>query len=190
MILDDWKGAAADFPANPFYEKVVPFLPSNAKVLDAGAGHGSGSEFLIKQEFEVTALEPDPELYAKLVERGIPAIRGQFADAPLADFDAVLTVFSFFFVPRTSWDNSWNRLGDALKPGGIWGGQLLGLRDEWGGTEPVTTCSREEIEQMLAGWQILDWEEVERAGRTAWGSEKMWHIHHIIARKADRRTPA
>ncbi len=183
MILDDWRKAAPTLPVNPFYGRVLPYLQPGSTVLDAGAGLGTGAQFMADRGFDVTALEPDPELFGLLLERNYQAIQGRFIDAPLDDFDAVLTVFSLFFVPESEWNSSWLRLSSALRNGGIWGGQILGERDEWAATQPVSTLSREQIGEMLSGWEILEWQEFERPGRTAWGAEKQWHIHHIIARK-------
>jgi SAM-dependent methyltransferase len=53
---------------------VLGFAGSARSVLDFGAGTGRLSAALLEHGFDVTCVEPDPELRARLAERGLPSV--------------------------------------------------------------------------------------------------------------------
>ena len=183
MILESWRQVAESLPVNPFYSRAIPHIEANGRVLDAGAGFGQGARFLREHGLSVACLEPEPELAHKLRQDEFPVIEGTFADAPSESFDAVLNVFSLFFVSGPDFCASWDAISKSVKHGGIWAGQLLGPNDEWANSGDVSVLETKDIARLLETFEVLDWEEVDRPGRTAWGVAKHWHIHHIIARR-------
>jgi SAM-dependent methyltransferase len=66
----------ADSPPNPAAVFLSDAVPVDAKVLDIGAGTASTAFALAEQGMRVTALEPDPEMYAVMLARlaGRPAV--------------------------------------------------------------------------------------------------------------------
>lgn len=183
MILESWRRVAESLPVNPFYSRAIPHIKANGRVLDAGAGFGQGARLLRERGFSATCLEPDSEMADNLRQQGFPVIEGTFADAPAKSFDAVLTVFSLFFVAGSDFPASWDAISNSIDRGGIWAGQLLGPNDEWANSGDVLVLETDDIARLLKPFEVLEWEEVDRPGRTAWGAAKHWHIHHIIARR-------
>ena len=77
----------------------------------------------------------------------------------------------------------WERIVDALRPGGRFCGQLFGDRDEWATEDDMTFQTREEAECLLSGFELERFDEVEEDGKTALGQPKHWHMFNIVALK-------
>ena len=71
----------------------------------------------------------------------------------------------------------------TLRPGGRFCGQLFGPRDEWAPAADMTFLTREQVEQLLDGWEIERLDELEQDGHTAVGKPKHWHLFHVVARR-------
>lgn len=76
----------------------------------------------------------------------------------------------------------WARIRQALAPGGVFAGQLFGIRDTWADDPDLTFHTRHQVEVMLDGLDILRLEETER-DRHAFSGPKHWHTLDILARK-------
>ena len=82
------------------------------------------------------------------------------------------------------------RLFASLKPGGIFTGQLFGLRDEWNvrgvshrnGVQTVF-LSTEDARHLFDGFDMIEFVEREYDAHKEDGSLKHMHIYDIIARK-------
>jgi hypothetical protein len=49
----------------------------------------------------------------------------------------------------------WARIGQALAPGGVFAGQLFGIRDSWADDPDMTFHTRRQVEVLLDGLDIL-----------------------------------
>jgi SAM-dependent methyltransferase len=187
---DDWGAyfeATLDKPLHPIYERLAPHLPGGGTALELGCGVGTGVLWLLDQGVEVIAVDRD--------ERALEIVAGRLHEAARcrlvhADFEAfspprvevVVAAFSLFFLPPPVFEEFWVRVRRALLPGGLFAGQLLGVHDEWR-SRGYTVQTAEEVRTLLDGFEILDWEEADRPGKTALGEEKHWHVFHVVARK-------
>lgn len=77
----------------------------------------------------------------------------------------------------------WTWIRERLKPGGCFAGQLFGDRDDWAAIRKDSHFSREQVLQLLAGFEIVHLEEVEKDGSDAMGGTKHHHVFHIVAQK-------
>lgn len=188
---DSWRQyfeVTADLPPHAFFDRLDPYLPEpGSTAIDLGAGPGRGTRRLLERGLQVTAVDVSAEALAMLRER-VPAdapleiVHGSFDEIPLARYALAVGCYSLFFLPPASFADFWPRLVDAIEPGGIWGGQFLGIRDEWR-TENYTLHDRGDVERLLEGFEILLLEEQEHDGETALRTPKHWHVFHTIARK-------
>jgi len=72
----------------------------------------------------------------------------------------------------------------ALRPGGIFAGQFFGVHDEWNVPgQDITFVTREQAEEMLHGFALIEFNEEDMDGHTADGAPKHWHVFNILARK-------
>jgi hypothetical protein len=70
----------------------------------------------------------------------------------------------------------------GARPGGVFAGQLFGIRDRWADDPDMTFHARHQAEVLLDGLDIVLLAETERDGH-AFSGPKHWHIFDIFARK-------
>ncbi len=100
------------------------------QVLDLAAGTGKLTQVVVEAGYEVTAVEPAPEMLAELRAAlpGVTALAGNAEQIPLADAscDAVLVAQAFhWFEPQSALDE----IARVLRPGGALG-LAWNLRDD------------------------------------------------------------
>lgn len=170
---------------NPFWNQLEPHLPREGDALDLGCGIGDGTRFLLERGLRVHAVDAHPEAIRHASLPAHPQLRTQQAEMSsieLGRYDLVAAVFSLFMVEPERFEPFWWRLRASLKPGGVFGGQLLGERDQWQ-DRGYTLLRAEQARALLEGMDLLHWDEVERDGQTIDGAPKHWHVFHIIARE-------
>jgi SAM-dependent methyltransferase len=190
----DWSAflqASAKCPIHPLWEFIDPELREGQIALELGCGAGAGVEHLVGQGLKVIAVDQEPEALAMTRERvndhpDVHLVRAQFQDLGLdaESLDVIIAGFSIFFLRSWEFGQVWQRLLKALRPGGIFAGQLLGVNDDWR-DEGVTTHTLAEVQSLLHPFDVIHLEEVERDGRTITGQNKHWHIFHLVARKRE-----
>jgi hypothetical protein len=75
------------------------------------------------------------------------------------------------------------RVRDAVRPGGRFGGQILGEWDTWAPDQEISSFSREEARALFDGFEIERFEEEEKDGEACSGP-KHWHLFHVLARRS------
>lgn len=168
--------------------------------IDLGCGQGRDTYELLRRGWRVLAIDNHPEGIARLNAKGsishptsdIP--RPTFLQTRLADFttvslppcDLINASFSIPHCDPSAFPAMWSRIVASIQPSGRFAGQLFGIRDEWAAKpDGITRAyhSREQVESLLNPFEIEMLDEVERAGKTATGQAKYWHVYHIVARK-------
>lgn len=187
IIDSEYLAATAEAPLHWIYGRLEPHLPAQGVALDMGFGAGTTALWLASRGLSVTAYDVEPlcaEALRLRVQPGSPIeIRIEdFSEADLPTADVVTAGFSLFMVPRERWESTWSKIVSAIRPGGWFAGQFFGPRDEWNdGVRSV--FDREEVGQLLSGFEPILLEEHDREGRTVIGLAKRWHVFHVIAQK-------
>jgi SAM-dependent methyltransferase len=128
-------GAAADT-----YDRVRPSYPAEAlrwalggqpaEVIDLGAGTGLLTQVLVELGHRVTAVDPDPDMRARLAMRlpGAVAVEGSAERIPMPDgsADAVLAGQAYHWFDA---EVAHAEIARVLRPGGIFA-PIWNLRDE------------------------------------------------------------
>lgn len=141
---------------------------------------GAGAAWLAAKGWRVTAVDSHPDAVALL--RGIPDIKvveSRLEEMRWEPTDLVLGFFSLFFLAPPDLEALWAEMRRALRPGGLFAGQLLGPGDDWVG-EGYTGV---DPAPMMTGFEVLHHEHHVRDGKTILGTPKHWDIHHVILRK-------
>ena len=103
---------------------------------------------------------------------------------PENEYDLATAMFALPFNSPETFDATFLKIKKSLKQGGIFCGQFFGINDEWSVTHTnMTFHTREQVEELLAGLEVLFFEEVEEDSATANGTPKHWHLFHVIGRK-------
>ena len=164
--------------------------PPDALAVDLGCGDGRDIVELRRREWNVVAVDAEPEALRQLAARNLPGagritpINARLEDVPLPL--GVLLVNSSFAMPLcepAAFRTLWERIREALPPGGRFSGQWYGVRDTWYGRPGMTFLERDDALALLDGLEIEMFEEEEADGVTPRGNAKRWHIFHVVARK-------
>lgn len=165
-------------------------LAEKAHALDAGAGALNATKYLLSAGFaHVTALDSAPasqQLAVELSPEQVSFVLSRFEDFafPTGAYDLVNAEFSLPFIHRDAFAAAFVKLLGSVKDGGVFTGQLFGLRDSWNTPETAMNFhSRDAVERLLASFDTLEFEEEDHPGKTKLGEPKHWHIFHILARK-------
>ncbi len=157
--------------------------------LDLGAGTLRDTKFLLQEGFRsVVAVDIEPSVQdrAKNIEddrlRVVTASFQTFEFEKDA-FDLVNAQNSLQFIPRESFDEVFMKIKGSLKEGGIFVGSLFGENDGWEGASNMTFLSLAQLQGLFSDMEIIELREEEKDAPTVAGSDKHWHIFHVIARK-------
>ena len=196
--------ATAGRDPRPLLLRALDCLPElsgqGGRALELGAGAGSDTLALLQAGWEVLVVDttaPTLEATRDLareagLEHRLTTLHLRFEELQLvpAEFDLVHASYALPFCDPAHFDRLWASLCATLRPGGMFAGQLFGDRDAWareppeGVVGPMTFLSRERVEQLIAGFEVVELEEEERERPTTMGVLKDWHLFHLLLRRA------
>jgi SAM-dependent methyltransferase len=182
--------------ARPLLLQALALRDGPGHAVDLGCGPGNDVLALLAAGWTVDAFDAHAlaieTTAARAAERGFSgALRttvARFAEVELApgSADLIHAGFSLPFTTAGEFHTIWRGIADAVREGGLFVGQLFGVNDTWAkdpDRRELTAFTREAVAELLARYEIEHWEEVDRDGVTATGTEKHWHVFHIIARR-------
>lgn len=170
------------------------------KALDVGCGPGKEVVELLRAGFEVTAIDPYPsmvDLTESRVREELPSAVPRFrafcarvedfsTHLPESEFDLVHAGFVLPFIASRDFGRTFAALRACIAPRGLFAGQFFGPDDEFLRNSPpgsMTSHMAGEVRPLLRGFEIIEHQEVNRAGFIGGGRSKWWHVHHVIARR-------
>lgn len=178
-------------PPYPYLVFGLGFAGPGRRALDAGCGALRDTRLLLECGYDVTALDANPSLPDEVARLGAVPVR--VAVARFEDFDFGREVFDFvnaqFSLPFSGPQNMPSILAKtlaSLAPGGVFCGNLFGVRDGWaaGRSAGIAFVTREVAESFFVGFEVLDFQEVERDAKIASGEPHHWHEFRVVARRA------
>ncbi len=107
-----------------FLNKLMGLLPKGEKVLDLGCGPGTPIDaYLVEEGFDVTGVDFCRRLLALAIEE-VPQgkfVEGDFSKIEFDEesFDAVISLYAIFHIPRKEHENLFLRMRRFLKPHGL-----------------------------------------------------------------------
>ena len=198
MSGDTWSAyyaANEDRPPRAQLLTVLEAFPEPGQAVDLGCGAGIDTAAMLERGWSVFATDAELEAIERLRRRvgdaygsALRIERARMEDVTLPSADLVWASYSLFFCQPDRFAGVWSRIGDAIRPGGWFAGQLLGDRDAWAGNDGITSFRRADAEALFDGWTIERFDEEDEEGQACAGP-KHWHVFHVSARKAPRETP-
>lgn len=158
--------------------------------VDLGCGEGRDTAELLRRGWKVLAIDGHPDGIGRLVSRD-DLVDPQRLTMQLAPFESVQlprcdllnASFSLPFCHPDHFDKLWDKIVASIAPGGRFSGQLFGDRDSWAQIDDRSHHTREQVERLLAPFDIETLKEEEREGQDCSGTNKHWHVFHIVARR-------
>jgi SAM-dependent methyltransferase len=194
----DWEGffrAVEGRALREVFVEALPLLPTASPderplvAVDLGCGDGKEALELLRHGWTVVATDRTPEGIERLLasvppeasERLTTAVAA-FTEVEFPAADLVYAGLSLPFCPPADFEHVWRNLVAALQPGGFFVGHLFGPHDTWASTPDMNFHSRMEVEELLAGFDIVSLHEQDEDG-AAVGGPKHWHLFHVIAHR-------
>ncbi len=174
----------------PLLVKALEYVSKRDFALDIGAGPLIDAEFLFNQGFgHVVAIDPEPEtkkIATNLSNKNIEYLSYGIEKYkfPSSKFDLINAQFIFPYLPEKTLNLIWRSIYNSLAPGGILTGQFYGERDSWNvcGDYRIYT-SEDKIKELLADYEIIFLNEVEKDTTSRLGKLKHTHFFEFIVRK-------
>lgn len=155
---------------------------------DLGFGQGTETIALLEQGWRVFAVDSEADAEQRLrsrlapsdAERLVVAI-ASFAEVKLPPCDLVWSGLALPFCPPDRFSEVWRRVRDALRPGGVVAVDLFGPNHGW--ASRTATISRDQLDLMLAGLEVLAVDEQDAPRPTVSDGVIQWHAYSILARR-------
>ena len=175
-------------PPSPLLIDALTHLRSGLRAIDIGGGGLRDTKYLLEKGFDVTVIDIEPKIVneaKKLFSNMAKGISTSFADFPfpLEEFDIANAMYALPFNPPDTFDMVFANIKKSLKKGGIFCGQFFGIKDEWSSSINMSFHTKEQVESLLEGMEIISLEEVEKDATLANKEPHHWHVFHVIARK-------
>lgn len=160
--------------------------------IDLGCGAGVDAAEILRQGWKLLAIDQQPEALELLRQRTPPSLLGNltgqvatFDQVQLPQADLIWSSMSLPFCPPEYFPRLWTDILHALKPGGLFAGDLFGERSFWAREKGITILTEERVKAMLAELQIELYEVEDRERQVATQGVQWVHIFSIIARKPE-----
>lgn len=157
--------------------------------IDIGFGDGQESLALLRDGWQVTAIDPTPAAADLLREKVPPTLRGRLATvtssaeaADLPPFDLLYAGYALPFIAPAAFQAFWATVRARLQPGGMLVVNVFGDRDAWFGDPDMTFLDRQAAERLVDGLDIVAFDEEDAIG-TSLAGPKHWHVFDLIARR-------
>ena len=158
--------------------------------IDLGCGAGRDTVFLIKNGWKVIAI--DKEDTEKMIRSSLNEEEQNSLEFIKQDFENNITLqscnllvanASLSFCNKENFNELWNKIVNSISKDGYFVGNFFGINDTWANRPNMTFFTKEEVIKLFSSFEIINFKEAEKNGRTALGVEKHWHVFNVIAKK-------
>jgi hypothetical protein len=159
------------------------------QAVEIGFGDGTETLALLGAGWRVVAIDPTPEAATALRANVAPddadrleilTVTGEAADLP--PFDLLYAGYALSFIPPKAFAGFWPKVRAGLRPGGFLVCNIFGVRDTWAGNRKMTFVTREKVDGMVEGLDVIALDEEDQDG-SSFSGQKHWHVFDIIARR-------
>lgn len=157
--------------------------------IDLGCGAGRDTVFLIQNGWKVIAI--DKEDTEKMIRSSLNEeqqdclefIKQDFKDVTLKPCNLLVANASLSFCDKKYFYELWNKIVNSILKDGYFVGNFFGINDTWASRPNMTFFSKEDVLKLFSSFEVINFKEIEKNGKTALGIEKHWHTFNVIAKK-------
>lgn len=187
--VEYYEAQAGREPREFFLDALERVGPAEGRsAVELGSGDGNETRWLLDHGWSVTAVDASPEGVALLRSRtgdrdDLTVVEARLEDVQLPPTDLVYSGFTLPYCPPDAFPALWQRIHDALRPGGWLVANLFGDRDTWASEfEDLTFHTEDQARALLAGYADVDLGIREEDGSSGRGP-KHWHVLDVVARR-------
>ena len=199
--VQDWPGYFTSVLGKGARDTLVAALDSfeqegfsEGLAVDIAAGEGRDTLELLRRGWRVVATDGHPDAFSHLWSRvpeelkpRLKTVQVDFAEMEVDSCDLVNASFALPFCEPRHFPGLWSRIVAAIRPGGRFAGQFFGDRDDWASLPDRTHHSRDEVLELLAGFEIEMMNVEERDDTPEVRKPKHWQLFHVVAKKVHAR---
>jgi len=178
-------------PPNRLLQAALNYV-KEGRALDLGAGNLNDAKYLVKQGFNVVALD-------KYLESGrvgkMRIMSAPFQDFPVEKYNLISAMWSLPFHGEEGFDELIQSLKESLSKDGIFAAHFFGVKDERRQAVIVSPerinagamkfHSKNEVKALFMDMEILYFGELEYEYQLVGGGDNHCHIFEVIAKKRD-----
>jgi tellurite methyltransferase len=170
--------------------QAVNLFPSPGLAVDLGCGAGVEIRELLRRGWQVVAIDQEAAAFEYLTAEVPSEQRAHlttqcesFSTMTLPTADFIWAGLSLPFCPPEQFPDLWEKITEALRPGGRFAGDLFGVRHAWRENPEMTFVTMEQVRDFLQGFEVEVLTEAEEERPTALQGMQHWHGFDVIARK-------
>ena len=157
--------------------------------IDLGCGDGTETVVLLSRGWNVLAVDGTHAAIERLMEKvpqdaqaRLQTQVARFEDVTLPQTDLIHASLSIPFCQPSQFPELWEKITNALNPGGRFAGHFFGVNDSWADDPDMTFHTRKQVRAMFEKFEIEHFHERDEDGEATSGP-KHWHVFTVIARK-------
>jgi trans-aconitate methyltransferase len=157
--------------------------------IDLGCGDGTETALLLSRGWHVLAVDGESagikRLQDKVPNEGQVHLQTQvskFEEVVLPSADLIHASYSIPFCHPDHFPALWEKIVNALNPGGRFAGQFFGVHDSWADNKDMTFHTEAQVRAMIRNFETEYFHEEDADGHAASGP-KHWHVFTVIAKK-------
>ena len=148
------------------------------------------SRFLIKNGWKVIAIDKEDTeeiIRASLNKKEqdlLKFVKQDFEDnITLQSCNLLVANASLSFCHKKYFNELWKKVVNSITKDGYFVGNFFGVNDTWANRPNMTFFIKEEVVELFSSFEIINFKEIEKNGKTVLGVEKHWHVFNVIAKK-------
>ncbi len=162
------------------------------QAIDLGSGDGTETVVMLARDWNVLAVDGEPAGIQRLMDKVPHDAQGaqvrlqtqvaKFEEVILPPADLIHASYSIPFCHPDHFPVLWEKIANALNPGGRFAGQFFGVHDSWADNKDMTFHTEAQVRALIENLETEYFHEQDEDGQAASGP-KHWHVFTVIVRK-------